>query len=46
MGENLKKFSGIQMPGGVTLNGDQIYQEAVAEIQQIEEEMQIRYELL
>ena len=44
-GENLKKFSGIQMPGGVTLNGDQIYQEAVAEIQQIEEEMQIRYEL-
>ena len=33
------------MPGGVTLNGDQIYQEAVAEIQVIEEEMQVRYEL-
>tara|TARA_B100000902_G_scaffold212932_1_gene202466 strand:+ start:617 stop:1573 length:957 start_codon:yes stop_codon:yes gene_type:complete len=44
-GENLKKFAGIQMPGGVTLNGDQIYQEAIAEIQQIEEEMQLKYEL-
>jgi hypothetical protein len=44
-GENLKKFAGIQMPGGVTLNGDQIYQEAIAEIQSIEEEMQLKYEL-
>ena len=33
------------MPGGVTLNGDQIYQEAVQEIQQIEQEMQLKYEL-
>ena len=44
-GENLKKFQGIMMPGGVTLNGDQIYQEAVQEIQQIEQEMQLKYEL-
>ena len=44
-GENLKKFSGIQMPGGVTLNGDQIYQEAVQEIQAIEQEMSLKYEL-
>ena len=44
-GENLKKFQGIQMPGGVTLNGDQIYGEAVQEIQAIEEEMQKKYEL-
>ncbi len=44
-GENLKKFSGIQMPGGVTLNGDQIYQEAVQEIAAIEEEMSLKYEL-
>ena len=44
-GENLKKFSGIQMPGGVTLNGDQIYQEAVQEISAIEEEMSLKYEL-
>ena len=33
------------MPGGVTLNGDQIYGEAVQEIQQIEEEMLKKYEL-
>lgn len=44
-GENMKKFGGIQLPGGVTLNGDKIYEEAVTEIQQIEEDMQLRYEL-
>ena len=44
-GDNLKKFAGIQMPGGVTLNGETIYNEAVQEIQQIEQEMQLKYEL-
>lgn len=44
-GENMKKFGGVALPGGVTLNGDQIFQEAVAEINQIEDEMQVRYEL-
>lgn len=44
-GENMKKFGGIQLPGGVTLNGDQIFSEAVQEITTIEEEMQVRYEL-
>ena len=39
-GSNLKKFGGIQMPGGVTLNGKEIYDEAVQEITKIEEEMQ------
>ena len=39
-GSNLKKFGGIQMPGGVTLNGKEIYDEAVAEIAKVEEEMQ------
>jgi hypothetical protein len=39
-GENLKKFSGVQLPGVVTLNGHQIFEEALQEIQQIEEEMQ------
>ena len=38
-GANLKKFSGIQMPGGVTLNGQQIYDEAVLEIKEMEEEI-------
>jgi len=40
-GNNLKKFAGIQMPGGVTLNGQQIYDEADAEIKMIEEDMQV-----
>jgi sporulation protein YlmC with PRC-barrel domain len=37
-GENMKKFGGIQMPGGVTLNGKEIYDEAVEEIGKIEED--------
>ncbi len=40
-GSNLKKFGGIQMPGGVTLNGQQIYDEAIAEIKELEEEMYV-----
>jgi len=38
-GENMKKFGGIQMPGGVTLNGKEIYDEAVEEISKVEEEI-------
>ena len=38
-GSNMKKFGGIQMPGGVTLNGKEIYDEAVEEITKIEEDM-------
>jgi hypothetical protein len=44
-GSNLSKFSGVQMPGGVTLDGVRILQEANEEIAKIEEEMQLRYEL-
>lgn len=44
-GENMKKFGGIQLPGGVTLNGGEIFQEALQEIQQIEQEMSLKYEL-
>jgi len=43
-GINLKKFEGMELPGGVTLNGQQMYDEATEEIQQIEEEMQLKYE--
>jgi hypothetical protein len=42
---NMSKFKGIQLPGGVTLNGTEMYQEANKEIETIEEEMQNRYEL-
>ena len=38
-GANLTKFSGLQLPGGVTFNGEKIYDDADAEIQRIEEEM-------
>lgn len=38
-GTNLKKFSGVQMPGGITLNGQIIYDEAEAEIKELEESM-------
>jgi hypothetical protein len=44
-GENLKKFEGVQLPGGVTLNGKVIYDEAVEEILRIEEQMSLRWEL-
>jgi hypothetical protein len=38
-GDNMKKFGGIQMPGGVTLNGKEVWDEAEAEIKAIEEDM-------
>lgn len=39
-GSNLSKFAGIQMPGGVTFDGVRIMEEAKAQIDKIEEEMQ------
>ena len=39
-GSNLSKFAGVQMPGGVTLDGPRIMEEAQKEIDKIEEEMQ------
>jgi len=44
-GQNLIKFEGMQLPGGVTMNGRQLYDDAVTEIQTIEEQMSLRYEL-
>jgi len=44
-GDNMKKFGGMQLPGGVTLNGQIIYDEAIQEIEKLEDEMQLRYEL-
>jgi hypothetical protein len=42
-GNNLKKFANIQLPGGVMLNGDKIYEEAQAEIDKLDEQMQNEY---
>lgn len=38
-GNNLSKFSGIQMPGGVTLDGVRIFAEAKEEIDKLEEDL-------
>ena len=37
---NIKKFSGIQLPGGVTLDGDKLYDEATGEIKELEDDLQ------
>jgi hypothetical protein len=41
----MKKFGGLQLPGGVTLNGKETYDEAVDEIKMLESEIQDKYEL-
>lgn len=40
-GSNLSKFAGIQMPGGVTLDGPRIMEEAKADLEKLEEEMHV-----
>jgi len=40
-GSNLSKFAGIQLPGGVTLDGPRIMQEAQAEIYKLEEQIHV-----
>jgi hypothetical protein len=44
-GANMAKYDGVQLPGGITLKGAAIYQEAQAEIQAIEVELLTAYEL-
>ena len=44
-GENLKKFEGLQMPGGITFNGQKIWEESTEEIRRLEEEMINSYSL-
>lgn len=36
---NLKKFSGMALPGGITIDGQAMYDEAQAEIKDLEEDM-------
>ena len=44
-GQNLSKFQGVAMLGGVQLNGEQIYTQAQEEINKLEEQIQLSYEL-
>jgi hypothetical protein len=43
-GNNMKKFGGMQLPGGITMNGQQIYEEANQEIATLEEQIRNTYE--
>ena len=44
-GNNMKKFEGVQLPGGVTMNGQKIFDEAVEEIAQLKQELRDTFEL-
>ena len=44
-GQNLSKFQGVAMLGGVQMNGEQIYTQAQEEINKLEEQIQLSYEL-
>ena len=44
-GQNLIKFQGVKLPGGIELNGRQIYDDGVAEMQAIEDKMTTEFEL-
>jgi len=43
-GSNLSKFDGVAMIGGVTLNGKQIYSEALQDIDNLENRIRSQYE--
>jgi hypothetical protein len=42
-GSNLTKYSGAQLSGGITINGDKIYDDAVNEIEKLEERLRNEY---
>jgi len=44
-GQNMMKFTGVKLPGGVELNGRQMYEDAQREIDLIMERMSNTYEL-
>ena len=44
-GQNLIKFQGVKLPGGIELNGRQIYDDAEKELDKIREVMSNTYEL-
>ena len=44
-GQNLIKFRGVKLPGGLELNGREIYDDAEKEIDDIRDKMMVEYEL-
>ena len=45
-GANLIKFEGMQLPGGVTLNGRQLYDDATQDIERLQEKIRLEQELI
>ena len=43
-GQNMMKFDGFTLPGGITMNGRQMYEDAIEEITKLEEEMQLAWQ--
>ena len=43
-GQNMTKFQNVQMPGGVTLNGEMIYNDAVQELKELDEQLRTEWE--
>ena len=44
-GQNVMKFQGVKLPGGLELNGRQIYEDAVRELAELKQNMSTEYEL-
>jgi hypothetical protein len=44
-GLNMMKFNGVELPGGITLNGSEIFNEASSEVEKIENDIQSKFEL-
>ena len=44
-GQNLIKFRGVKLPGGIELNGREIYEDAEKELEDIKQRMSLEYEL-
>tara|TARA_B100001094_G_scaffold256565_1_gene255808 strand:+ start:27142 stop:27999 length:858 start_codon:yes stop_codon:yes gene_type:complete len=44
-GQNMLKFQGVKLPGGIELNGRQIYDDAERELESIKQSMSLEYEL-
>ena len=44
-GQNLLKFRGTKLPGGVELNGRELYEDAERELEDIKQRMTLEYEL-
>ena len=44
-GQNLIKFRGVKLPGGIELNGRELYEDAQRELDEIQKRMSMDYEL-